>query len=326
MRKEAMPEKNEGVKYIEETELKEQIAESILKELPEWFGLPDSTREYIEKSKNLPFFAYYMAGNYVGFIVLKETSKYTAEIYVMGVLKEYHRHGIGRKLFQVFLQYAEQKQYEFVQVKTVEEGHYEEYDRTRLFYEQLGFRKLECFPTLWDEGNPCLIMVMPVKNRKQKSSLSKEVQLMEVDETNLKAVLALEVREEQKRFVPSPEGILARAWVYRKENAVVYAIAVEKQAVGLIMIYDLEEEPSCYCLMEMMVDKRYQNCGYGQQALEKLIVKYSEKPKFPRIELAVDRENTAAIHAYEKVGFTDSEYVDPELPQYRNLVYCFEHH
>lgn len=172
MNKAAMPEANEGVQYIEDAGLKEQIAESILKDLPEWFGLPDSTREYIEKSKNLPFFAYYMAENYVGFIVLKETSKYTAEIYVMGVLKEYHRHGVGRKLFQTFLQYAEQKKYEFIQVKTVEEGHYEEYDRTRLFYEQLGFRKLECFPTLWDEWNPCLIMVMSVKDRKQKCNLS----------------------------------------------------------------------------------------------------------------------------------------------------------
>ena len=26
----------------------------------------------------------------------------------------------------------------------------------------LGFRELECFPTLWDESNPCLIMIMKI--------------------------------------------------------------------------------------------------------------------------------------------------------------------
>jgi len=44
----------------------------------------------------------------------------------------------------------------------VNQGCYEEYDQTVAFYESLGFKKLEVFPTLWDEWNPCLIMVMPI--------------------------------------------------------------------------------------------------------------------------------------------------------------------
>ena len=287
------------------------------------FGLPDSTKEYVEKSRDLPFFAYYMDGNYVGFLVLKETGKHTAEIYVMGILKQYHRHGIGKKLFQEFLRYAEQKQYEFAQVKTVDEGHYEEYDRTRLFYERMGFKKLECFPTLWDEWNPCLVMVMSVKDGIRKNGLLQEIRLSDVDDTNLKTVLELEVTEKQKRFVPSPEGILARAWAHRKENAKVHIIEADRWAVGMILVYEMEEEPACYCLMEMMIDKRCQNYGYGQRALRKLIEEYAKDPKYPRMELAVDRENPAAIHTYEKAGFADSGYIDPELPQYRNLVYEF---
>ncbi|MEN6523457.1 MAG: N-acetyltransferase, partial [Anaerolineaceae bacterium] len=35
----------------------------------------------------------------------------------------------------------------------------EEYDRTRAFYEAMGFRPLEVFPELWDKDNPCLLMV-----------------------------------------------------------------------------------------------------------------------------------------------------------------------
>jgi hypothetical protein len=33
------------------------------------------------------------------------------------------------------------------------------YARTRAFYLAVGFRPLEEFGLIWDEGNPCLIMV-----------------------------------------------------------------------------------------------------------------------------------------------------------------------
>lgn len=151
------------IHYIEDKKEKERIARTILADLPEWFGLPESTEEYIKNCKYLPFWAEFEQEKAIGFISLKETSKHTAELYVMGVLKEAHRKGIGTRLFQAFYNYAKEQGYSFLQVKTVQEGHYEEYDRTRLFYEKLGFKALECFKTLWDEWNPCLILIMAIK-------------------------------------------------------------------------------------------------------------------------------------------------------------------
>ena len=43
------------VEIIDNVEQKENIARTILEQLPEWFGLPDSTKEYIENSKGMPF-------------------------------------------------------------------------------------------------------------------------------------------------------------------------------------------------------------------------------------------------------------------------------
>lgn len=43
---------------IEHSLQKEQIAASILHALPEWFGLPESTKRYIKESKELHFWAY----------------------------------------------------------------------------------------------------------------------------------------------------------------------------------------------------------------------------------------------------------------------------
>ncbi len=147
------------IRFIHDIKEKEATATAILSALPEWFGLPDSTREYIDKSQEMPFWAAYVGEEAVGFIVLKETAGHTAEIYVMGILKEYHRRGIGTELWTAFLNYAKDKGYHYVQVKTVQKGRYAEYDITNAFYESLGFEELECFPTLWDEWNPCQVYV-----------------------------------------------------------------------------------------------------------------------------------------------------------------------
>lgn len=149
--------------YIEDKKKKEQIASTILADLSDWFGLPDSTAEYIKCSQELPFWAEIENDTANGFITLQKTSPHTAEIYVMGVLKEFHNSGIGKKLFEAFYSYAKGHGYSFIQVKTVQEGHYEEYDRTIQFYKKLGFKEFECFPTLWDEWNPCQIFIMAIK-------------------------------------------------------------------------------------------------------------------------------------------------------------------
>ena len=95
----------------------------------------------------------------MGFAVLRQTSPYAAELYVMGVLPEYHRQGIGTKLFLAMKDHAKAQGYEYMQVKTVQTGHYEEYDRTNRFYQRMGFRELEVLP-LWDEWNPSQVYVM----------------------------------------------------------------------------------------------------------------------------------------------------------------------
>ena len=49
-----------------------------------------------------------------GFNCLKETGKDTVELHVMGVLKEYHRNGVGRELFLKAKEIAEQEGYSFM--------------------------------------------------------------------------------------------------------------------------------------------------------------------------------------------------------------------
>lgn len=137
---------------------KAQIVTEVLADLPEWFGLPDATQSYIEEARELPLWVAMHEGDDVGFVTLKETSSSTAEIHCMGVKKAFHRQGIGKALHQK-MEKSIKGEYKFLQVKTVDAGHYEEYDLTIKFYESVGFERFEVFPTLWDEWNPCLVMV-----------------------------------------------------------------------------------------------------------------------------------------------------------------------
>lgn len=142
---------------------KQIIARMILEALPEWFGIPEATEKYIAESAKQLFFAAFIDGKAAGFLCLKETGKDTVELAVMGILKEYHRQGIGRALFTAAKEIALENSYSFMQVKTVKQGCYKIYDETNRFYLSLGFKEFEVLPTLWDKHNPCQIYVMALK-------------------------------------------------------------------------------------------------------------------------------------------------------------------
>lgn len=145
---------------VENNKEKEMISRTILEALPDWFGLPEAREEYIVNSVNQQFFAAVKEEKTIGFLCLKQTGKDTVEVSVMGVLKEFHRHGIGRKLFMKAREKAIKDGFSFIQVKTVQMGQYDNYDNTNKFYISLGFKEFEIFPTLWDESNPCQVYVM----------------------------------------------------------------------------------------------------------------------------------------------------------------------
>lgn len=147
------------IKEIEEKLEKEKIAREVLNDLPEWFGMPESTENYIRDSQDKPCLACYINCEIGGFIVLNATSKDCADIFVMGIKKKFHRLGVGSVLNEEYESMARKLGYTYSQVKTVKMGHYKEYDITNKFYLAMGYKELECFPTLWDEWNPCQIYI-----------------------------------------------------------------------------------------------------------------------------------------------------------------------
>lgn len=72
------------------------VAARILAALPEWFGIPESTAQYVEDCKTLPFVAVCDGETPVGFLALRQTAPQAGEVDVMGTLPAYHRKGAGR--------------------------------------------------------------------------------------------------------------------------------------------------------------------------------------------------------------------------------------
>lgn len=150
------------IQMLDDRQEKQRVARVILEALPEWFGIPEARENYIRESADEIMLVSSEGGEPDGFLCLKETGRDTLELAVMGVLKEYHRQGVGTALVQAAKRMARERGYSFLQVKTVQMGRHPEYDATNRFYLSLGFKEFEVFPTLWDEWNPCQIYVMSV--------------------------------------------------------------------------------------------------------------------------------------------------------------------
>lgn len=153
-------ENNKNIKAIFDGNDKKEIAKKILTSLPDYFGIESSINEYVEKCASMPFWTYQVQNKAVGFISIKKHNQDSAELYVMGVLNEYQRKHIGHSLLKECENWCRSDGIKFLQVKTVSADSNDEfYAKTRAFYKAEGFYELEVFPTLWDEHNPCLLMI-----------------------------------------------------------------------------------------------------------------------------------------------------------------------
>ena len=151
------------LKDVQCADEKSAICNVVLRALPSWFGIEEAIVDYVEKVKELPFISAYDGDKPVGFVAIMQHTPYASEIYVMGILKEFHRKGIGRGLVIACEKHCRENGQEFLTVKTLDESRESKnYEKTRLFYLSMGFKPIEIFPTLWDEDNPCLLLIKRV--------------------------------------------------------------------------------------------------------------------------------------------------------------------
>lgn len=151
------------IKPIKRKADRQRICGEILRALPEWFGIEQAVKDYIANVQAMPMFAYFNDGKPAGFVAIRSHGRFSAEIYVMGVLAGLQGKGIGRQLVKHAERYLKDKGIRFLQVKTLSAARRcRKYERTRKFYLSLGFVPLEEFTTVWGKENPCLLLIKSI--------------------------------------------------------------------------------------------------------------------------------------------------------------------
>lgn len=140
------------------------VCEPILRALPEWFGIEESLIQYVKDADSMPTMLVKNGEDVIGFLTIKKNFPESADIHCMGILPKYHRTGTGKMLIEALENHLRDEGVKILQVKTVSaDRNCDAYEKSRAFYKAVGFIPLEVFPTLWDEANPCLVLVKSIE-------------------------------------------------------------------------------------------------------------------------------------------------------------------
>lgn len=143
------------------------------------------------------------------------------------------------------------------------------------------------------------------------------IELRAITKDNLEDVIRLTVAEHQKAFVSSTAHSLAQAYIYR-DTAFPFAIYANEILVGFIMLGFYEEKKQ-YTLWKLLIDKKYQNQGYGKGAVQKGIAYLKDTFGAKEIYVGVSSENDSAKQLYASIGFKATGLIENNMEEMKYI-------
>ncbi|AIQ18013.1 MULTISPECIES: GNAT family N-acetyltransferase [Paenibacillus] len=143
------------------------------------------------------------------------------------------------------------------------------------------------------------------------------ITLRKITLENRRSIFNLEVSEDQRRYVASNLSSMASCYVLTTNGGhpFPFAIYADEQPVGFVMLtygitgYDLPSvADGNYCILRLMIDKQFQNRGYGRAAMTKILEFIRTFPAGPAnyCWIPYAGENSVAQKLYESFGFRDN--------------------
>lgn len=121
-------------------DIAEALCRQITIDLPEYFGLPAINEHYALGVKSKINFAAKLREKFVALLSMDFPYPSNGNIYWMGILRDYHRTGIGMALVDEAVRYAKEKGARTMTVETLAESESDEnYLKTYRFYQACGF-------------------------------------------------------------------------------------------------------------------------------------------------------------------------------------------
>lgn len=142
------------------------------------------------------------------------------------------------------------------------------------------------------------------------------IQLRNITWENFDECIQLQLTGEQKGFLASNIYSLAQSYVALLNDelpAMTFAIYDDETMIGFVMMYhDTAEEneygdEEAYGILRFMIDRKFQNRGFGTKALQKVLdyIRAFPQGEASAVYLSYAPENEAARHLYAKFGFRE---------------------
>ena len=161
-----------------------------------------------------------------------------------------------------------------------------------------------------------------------------KIRLEKINDDNFYEITKLKVSKEQKNFVATNTYSLVHAYLalVNGQSVFPFGIFVNDKPVGFLMIGynamsdDVMNNPVCgwfmkdsYMIWRLMIDKRYQNKGYGKEAVRLALDFIRTYPcgKAKYCWLSYEPENKTAKKLYQSFGFEEvpsAYYEGGEMP------------
>lgn len=145
-----------------ETEFERRASLEIARGLPKWFN--ESGLKAMERDlKSETTFVAIERDRVLGFITVKPINEKALEILWMAVRRELRGSGIESELLGFVEEWAKERSFEVLVVKTSGNLSYKPYDETRKFYERRGFVRVALIDPYPEWGEEALIYAKCLK-------------------------------------------------------------------------------------------------------------------------------------------------------------------
>lgn len=156
------------IREIHDKKRKANICGVILRALPDWFGSTEQIEPHMQRCTGSVFFAAYEEGRPLGFVALARHTPHAAEVALIGVLRPFHRQGIGGALLEACEAYSVRKGMRFLTVKLPERIPKDDpYTGSKTFFAAKGFLPVEAFPDMWAGEKHCMVSVKALPAEKE---------------------------------------------------------------------------------------------------------------------------------------------------------------
>ena len=136
------------------------------------------------------------------------------------------------------------------------------------------------------------------------------INLREITSKNLKSIIDLNVKEDQKDYVALNSVSIAQG--HYSKSAWFKGIFNDDRPVGFVMLDLIEEENKCF-LWRFMIDCKYQGKGFGKIALTQVIDFVRSLNLYNYIATSYVPAENSAGGFYKSFGFIESEEITKEF-------------